>query len=299
MSIQDSSLELEIVIPKTATQGGNFSVEEDILLVSTWLNTSVDPVRGNEQKQETFTAKVWQYFCMHNTYGTKRSSSSLKSRWSTINKKTSKFCGFVAKIEAKSQSDASDKDKLDQAKALYKDTSGFQFEHCWLLLKNQPKWSVPKERSKGLPQTSSSIGEVRGGGGGADNTTEFERPIGKKAKKANQKSKDADKDFGEYLAKTFHYIEEAHEQEKEALRIKAKNVQVDEERIGFEKERIQVDEEIISFEMERLRIQMLKEEERIGGPKIMMMDTSGMTKIQRTFFEKRPEQILARLTDDK
>ncbi|KAL4593946.1 hypothetical protein ACB092_M005500 [Castanea dentata] len=256
MSIQDSSLELEIVIPKTATQGGNFSVEEDVLLVSTWLNTSVDPMRGNEQKQETFTAKVWQYFCMHNTYGTKRSSSSLK----------------VDGLRLIGR-------QLDQAKALYKDTLGFQFEHCWLLLKNQPKWSVPKERSKGLPQTSSSIGEV--GGGGADNTTEFERPIGKKAKKANQKSKDGDKDFGEYLAKTLHYIEEAHEQEKEALRIKVENVQVDEERIGFEKERIRVDEEIIR------------------GPKIMMMDTSGMTKIQRTFFEKRPEQILARLTDDK
>ena len=33
-----------------------------------------------------------------------------------------------------------------------------------------------------------------------------------------------------------HYIDEAHEQEKEALRIKAERVRVDEERIGFEKE---------------------------------------------------------------
>jgi len=89
MSIQDSSPELEIVTPKTATRGGIFSVEEDVLLVSAWLNTSVDPMRGNEQKQETFIAKVWQYFCMHNTYGTKHSCSSLKSRWSIINRETS------------------------------------------------------------------------------------------------------------------------------------------------------------------------------------------------------------------
>ena len=78
---------------------------------------------------------------------------------------------------------------------------------------------MPKERSKDLPQTSSSIGEV--GGEGGDNMTEFERPIGRKAKKVNRKRKDGDKDFGEYLAKKLHYIEEAHEQEKEALRIKA------------------------------------------------------------------------------
>ena len=58
MSIQDSSPELEIVTPKTATRGGNFSVEEDVLLVLAWLNTSVDPVHDNEQKQEKFIAKV-------------------------------------------------------------------------------------------------------------------------------------------------------------------------------------------------------------------------------------------------
>ena len=79
MSIEDSSPELEIVTPKIARQGGNFSVEEDILLFSAWLNSIVNPVHGNEQKHETFTTKVWQYFCQHNTYGTKRSSSSLKS----------------------------------------------------------------------------------------------------------------------------------------------------------------------------------------------------------------------------
>ncbi|KAK9996683.1 hypothetical protein SO802_021369 [Lithocarpus litseifolius] len=94
------------------TRGGNFSVEEDVLLVSTWLNTIVDPVHGNEQKQETFTAKVWQYFCQHNTYGTKRSSSSLKGRRSMINRETSKFCGVMAKIESKNQSGATDKDNV-------------------------------------------------------------------------------------------------------------------------------------------------------------------------------------------
>ena len=128
---------------------------------------------------------------------------------------------------------------------------------------------------------------------------EFERPISRKAKKANRKRKDGDKDFGEYLKKKLHYIEEAHDQEKEALRIKAEMVRVDEQRIGFEKEKVWVDEERISFEKERLQIQILRENERIGiekerlhiemekeDQKIMMMDKSGMTEIQRTFFWK-------------
>ena len=79
---------------------------------------------------------------------------------------------------------------------------------------------MPKERSKDLPQTLSSIGEV--GGEGGDDTTEFERPIGRKAKKANWKRKDGDKDFGEYFAKKLYYIEEAHEQEKRLFESKQK-----------------------------------------------------------------------------
>ena len=39
-------------------RGSNFSVEEDKLLVATWLNTSVDAINSNEQTQNTFHQKV-------------------------------------------------------------------------------------------------------------------------------------------------------------------------------------------------------------------------------------------------
>ena len=39
-------------------RGSNFSVEEDKLLVSAWLNTSVDAINCNEQTQNTFHQKV-------------------------------------------------------------------------------------------------------------------------------------------------------------------------------------------------------------------------------------------------
>ena len=77
---------------------------------------------------------------------------------------------------------------MKDAKDLYKASptpttnkkTAFAFEHCWVVLKNQPKWSMPKERSKGLPQTPSSIDQV---GSNDDDTMEVERPIGKKAEK--------------------------------------------------------------------------------------------------------------------
>ena len=37
--------------------GSNFSVEEDQLLVSAWLNSSVNAIHSNEQKQNTFYQK--------------------------------------------------------------------------------------------------------------------------------------------------------------------------------------------------------------------------------------------------
>ena len=65
------------------------------------------------------------------------------------------------------------------------------------MLKNQSKWSIPKESSKGLPQTPNSINQVDSND---DDTMVLERPIGKKAKKAKRKRKNDDKGFDDYLA---------------------------------------------------------------------------------------------------
>ncbi|KAL4626858.1 hypothetical protein ACB092_05G127000 [Castanea dentata] len=154
MPIQESLPvpEVEIVTSNPTKPGGNFSVDEDLFLISAWLNISMDA---------------------NNTYRTTHSISSLSSRWGNINRETSRFDGFMAKVKAQNQSGATDEDK--------KKKTAFAFEHCWVVLKNQPKWSVLKERSKGLPQTPSSIDQV---GSNDDNTMMLERPIGRKAEKA-------------------------------------------------------------------------------------------------------------------
>ena len=114
---------------------------------------------------------------------------------------------------------------MKEAREIYQSTPNpktsknvaFAFEHCWVVLKNQPKWSMPKERSKGLPQTQSSVNQVDSND---DDTVVLERPIGRKAEKAKRKRIDGDKGFDDYLAKKLRYIEASHEQDKEALRIK-------------------------------------------------------------------------------
>ena len=60
-----------------------------------------------------------------------------------------------------------------------------------------------------LPPTLDSISIADGDNMSlVDDTTNFERPINRKAKKANRKKKASEKDVGEYLAKKMKVIED-------------------------------------------------------------------------------------------
>ena len=104
MSVQDSPSEAEIVTPaKKSKRGGNFSVEEDKLLVLAWLNTSVDAVHhgNNDQNNKApFYTKIAKDFHDHKKDST-RTVVSLTSRLGVINRERSKFCEVFAKVEAK------------------------------------------------------------------------------------------------------------------------------------------------------------------------------------------------------
>ncbi|KAL0012826.1 hypothetical protein SO802_007934 [Lithocarpus litseifolius] len=202
--------EVQIVTSNSTKHGGNFSVDEDIFLISAWLNIGMDAVYGTKQKDAKDLYKATQ------------------------NPSTGKKIAFA-------------------------------YEHCWVVLKNQSKWSMPKEKSKGLPQTPSSIDQVDSND---DDTVVLERPIGRKAKKAKRKRTDGDKGFDDYLAKKLQYIQASHEQDQEAFHIKADKIRVD---------------------AERIRRETIREERSI-----MTMDTSGMNEKERLYFENLKDQILAR-----
>ena len=82
----------------------NFSVEEDKLIASAWLNTSKDAIIGNEQQSGAFWQIILQYLELHGGNHEERSQSSIKSRWTDINAKCSKFVGFHSQIEILKQS---------------------------------------------------------------------------------------------------------------------------------------------------------------------------------------------------
>lgn len=90
----------------------NFSKEEDMLLVSAYLNTTVDPITGNQQKHDAFWARVHIYFEEYNTAMPQRSQSSIMSRWSVINKDCAKFCGCYTQVESLQRSGATEQDRV-------------------------------------------------------------------------------------------------------------------------------------------------------------------------------------------
>ena len=115
-----------------------------------------------------------------------------------------------------------------------------------------------EDSRKEMPKTPDSIDQ----GGGVDGIMDFERPIGRKAEKANRKRKDDGKDIAtEYLKKKNKILEESCAVEKEKVCIKA----------------------------EKVCLQELKENERI-----MILDTSGMNEDQKDFYDGLKKEILAK-----
>ena len=100
MSVSDSPPQVENTSSTEGKRSSNLSVEEDQLLMLARLNTSVDTINSNEQTQNTFCQKVWEYFTQYNISGTTRNVISLISHWGMISEKTNKFVGCMAKVNA-------------------------------------------------------------------------------------------------------------------------------------------------------------------------------------------------------
>ena len=138
-----------------------------------------------------------------------------------------------------------------------------------------------------MPPTleSISIGEEDCGSELGD-TSNFERPIGRKAKKATRKNKATRKDVGEYLTKKLKLIEDVTRLEEEKMFIER-------EKLAIEKES---KEEKLKIKKERIMIEKKKFEktERLEEERIMMIDTNDLTGAQKAFYEQLQEEIMAR-----
>ncbi|XP_076895916.1 uncharacterized protein LOC143548710 [Bidens hawaiensis] len=281
----DDSPPLPLTYPtnvKRSVRGTNFVSEEDKLLVSAWLNCSIDAIQGTDQKESQFWEKVLEYFDQYKKTTTERSLKSLTHRWSCIQKATNYFCSYLDQVEGLNQSGLTDHDKFDRAKIMYQSIRKkiYRFEHCWHLLKDQPKWisyttkddTIKKKTTvpSPTPTTTSSPTE---------NVIELDRPMGRKAEKAKRKAQSIQSEEIIQLRKMkYTLLEESSAQEKEYYRLKAEKMEHDN---ANEQKKLHLEDERLKLKKEKLRIEAEKAElaKKDSDQRIMMMDVSVMSKI--------------------
>ncbi|XP_010502044.1 PREDICTED: glutathione S-transferase T3-like [Camelina sativa] len=121
-----------------------WSSEEDITLISAWLNTSKDPIVSNLQKFGSFWKRVADYFQASERASSThtRGPSQCKARWNKINHQVNKFVGCYTQTSARRKSGESEDDVMSMACQLYKNDmhKPFVLGHCWRELKHDQKW---------------------------------------------------------------------------------------------------------------------------------------------------------------
>ncbi|XP_028054596.1 glutathione S-transferase T3-like [Camellia sinensis] len=260
---QSSPISPQIETTKKPQRGGNFTTEEDSMLISAWLNISLDPVQGNEQKSKAYWLRVWEYFHQYKTFSSNRSQTSLMNRWSAIQLATNKFSGCFAQIQRLNQSGKTDKDKILDAKKLYKELykSSFPFERCWHELRDQPKWREEYSMKKQKPKKVATPGVCSPSAPDSINLEDHD--VSHNDNEDRKKMNDKKIEMYERL-----YLQE-------------------QEKIDNEKKRTQTEQEKVDNEKEKIRMEQLKEEERI-----MSIDTSGLPSLQAEYLHRRQMEIL-------
>lgn len=107
-----ASEEVPAAVKSNKKRSKNFTVPEDEMLVSAWLNVSLDPIRGVNQSKDTYWKRIHDFFHLHKDFESNRTQSSLMSRWSSIQHECNIFAHCVSRVEARNQSGASVDDKV-------------------------------------------------------------------------------------------------------------------------------------------------------------------------------------------
>uniref|UniRef100_A0A0D3CPD9 Myb-like domain-containing protein n=1 Tax=Brassica oleracea var. oleracea TaxID=109376 RepID=A0A0D3CPD9_BRAOL len=164
---------------------------DDIVLISSWLNTSKDPVVGNEQKSGAFWKRIAAYYAESPLVAgcEEREASHCKQRWHRINDLVGKFCGAY---EAATREKASGKNENDVVKLAHQifynnHKKKFTLEHAWKELRNDQKWcnlATAKKDGSSKKRKCEDGAESE-----SSQSTENKRPPGVKAAKASGKKK--------------------------------------------------------------------------------------------------------------
>ncbi|RLN36486.1 hypothetical protein C2845_PM03G04690 [Panicum miliaceum] len=172
--------------------------EEDLRLVSAWLNNSNDPIQANYKKNDQYWKDVTAVFNSTTPRNRARLVNQVKDHFGRIKKRVAWFCGSWKEANALWASGESDVDLMERALASYeadqKNDGPFMFKHCWDVLRKEPKWDAYLERLAVLEQDNRKFSEEDVGQPFSLDDARDEWPMGGKRAKEQKKTKLKDQD---------------------------------------------------------------------------------------------------------
>uniref|UniRef100_A0A0D3CAE9 GRF-type domain-containing protein n=1 Tax=Brassica oleracea var. oleracea TaxID=109376 RepID=A0A0D3CAE9_BRAOL len=186
---------------------------DDEVLISAWLNTSMDTVVGNDQKGGTFWQRVRDYYEASRNVGEGGDANShthWKQRWSKINDQTNKFAAAYATAERQISSGQNENDVLKSAHQIFHSdhNTKFTLEHAWCILRHEQKWLSLNTAAQKRKATESFSQATNNNVGDQEM-----RPEGIKAAKASRNSGKG-KAYGDYKSMWDLKMEDLAQKEK-------------------------------------------------------------------------------------
>ncbi|KAM1116304.1 hypothetical protein TB2_006723 [Malus domestica] len=246
---------------KKVIRGAGFNKDEDHVLISGWLNTSMDTIIGNDQKHQTYWQRIEEYYNQNKWFESNRTGQMLSQQWQKIQKEVNRFSASLATLYEHNQSGATQQGMIANALATYEalHQKKFNLDHAWVVLRRQPKWLQVVEFLK-KNSTSQTLVEVE-----QDNIDTEKRPLGNKA--AKRKMKEAAKNDSTPISVR---IQKLHEEKKER----------EERKMDLIKKKVEHGDQ-------KIRLKRLDFE-----TKIMSMDTSEMGDEERLYYSQLKMKIL-------
>ncbi|CAM0901658.1 unnamed protein product [Alopecurus aequalis] len=229
-----------------------------------------------------------------------RNANAINCRHTLINRETAKFCGCLQQILNRQESGRTIEEKTNDAHILFNELdltkkNPFTLMHCYIEFSKHPKWQTREletSHKKQKKTIDASPGTATNGPADSSsvridatsirtNALEHEkRPDGVKKDKRGKADDSACKPSLETMW--------AAKQEKDAIKEAARNARYAQQS-EWQKEEIALKKKEDSRnEREDARRQFELDE------RVMLIDTSGMTDVQKLFYQAKQKEILAR-----
>ncbi|XP_024007215.1 glutathione S-transferase T3-like [Eutrema salsugineum] len=197
--------------PTVTTARKQWTPKEDLVLISAWLNTSKDPIVGNEQRAGAFWQRIEVYYNgSDDLIGLpRRGQSQCKQRWGRLNDQVCKFVGAYEAAQKQRTSGQNENDVMKAAHEIFFNDYLIKFtlEHAWRELRHDQKWcssfnpaskdgeKAKRRKVEDSANSSSSVHERV-----ADDVFVEARPPGVKASKAKAKKTTGGKEVKDFAS---------------------------------------------------------------------------------------------------